>query len=85
MMRPAGRRWPSREVVYQVAREEADKAGLSPAAVLGVNGRRVNTVPRKRAWLRLIDMGYSMNGISEVWGCDRKSLWRAFHEAARAA
>lgn len=70
--------WPAREDVERIALEAAQEAGESLVAVLGVTYRLPARKARQRAWLRILDeTGCTILGLSEVWGCDRRSIQRA--------
>jgi hypothetical protein len=76
-------RIPKRELVEQIAMEEAQKAGLDPVTVLGASPREDLYAVRQRAWLRLLDeTGCSILGLATVWGCDRKSIQRTLKAMA---
>lgn len=79
---PANKRVPTPEIIARVAGEEAERAGLHVADVLGADKRRVCCEARQRAWLRLVGP-FSINGVASVWGYDRKSLQRVLRAHER--
>jgi len=74
-------RIPSASAVERIAAEEAERVGLATVVVLGAARHHTAVNARKRAWVRLIEAGFSVVGVATRWGCDRKCIQRALDEA----
>lgn len=76
--RLTGRR-PPQELVARIASEEAARFDVALADVLGMGRRSAVVVARQAAWRRIMEEHpCSMNGLADVWGCERQSIrrWR---------
>ncbi len=80
-LRPVNYNRPDPETVWRIIESVAGEYGLAVADVHGASHAKPKLKARKEAWRRIIrQTGCSMNGLATVWGCDRKSLWRAKRE-----
>lgn len=67
---------PERAFVERVVMGLAVERELSASAVLA-GRRREDISARHEAWRRILrQSGCSINGLAEVWGCDRQAIWR---------
>lgn len=68
---------PGRDLVLRVAQGVADEMRIPVSGPLGPSARRADVAARREAWRRILrQTGCSINGLAEVWGCDRQAIWR---------
>ena len=81
LSKPPKRR-PSRARYVSVLAEECLDAGVSLKAALDHGSkRRVDCIPRHKAWKRLVDAGYSLPGIGLAAGYDHTSILNGVRRA----
>lgn len=69
---------PCRQLVLAMAEASAFRHGAAVGDVLGGCHRPVSTRARHEAWAAILAAtGCSMNGLANVWGCDRQAIRRA--------
>ena len=66
---------PDRKLVLRIVTEEADRAAVEIADVLGGKGSADAREARSRAMCRIVrESGCDASGLARVWGCDRVTV-----------
>lgn len=64
-------------VVQRIANEEAERHKVDPDTLFAMSRKPRSRAARTIAWLRIMEETQcSMNGLADVWGCDRQAIWR---------